>query len=63
MPSEYRTVHTSTLDESVVDLAHLYLAHARDKANGTHEAPDFHDAVRLHELIDQISITSDTFPG
>jgi predicted dehydrogenase len=59
VPAEYRTVRTSTLDESVLDLAHLYATYARDKTNDTMEAPTFRDGVRLHQMIDQIARSSD----
>lgn len=61
VPAQYRIVSTSSLDESVIDVAHLYATYARDKAEGTHEAPDFGDAVRMHQLIDQITRTSSGF--
>jgi hypothetical protein len=51
--------HT-TLDVSVQDLAHLYAAHSDDRLNGTHNAPDFADAVRMHKFIDQINLASET---
>ena len=43
------------------DVAYLYAAHARDRQNGTSEASDFRDAVRMHHVIDQISSSSDEF--
>jgi hypothetical protein len=45
----------------VADVAHLYATYARDKANGTSEAPSFRDAVRQHKLIDQIAHASEAF--
>ena len=57
VPEQYRTVGSS-LDESQLDLAHLYAAHARDKAEGTQNAPGFADAVLLHELIDQVAAST-----
>jgi hypothetical protein len=35
----------ASLDVGVLDLAHLYAAHVRDRTQGTHLAPDFADAV------------------
>ncbi|QJT05246.1 hypothetical protein G9272_37190 [Streptomyces asoensis] len=43
------------------DLARLYAAFARDKANGTTEATTFADAVRQHHLIDRIQRSSEEF--
>jgi hypothetical protein len=39
-------------------LAHLYAAYANDREAGTHHAPNFADAVRIHRLIDIISKAS-----
>jgi predicted dehydrogenase len=60
VPEEYRTLPTS-LDASVEDLAYLYAAFARDRANGTSQACTFEDAVRQHKLIDQIVRSSEEF--
>ncbi|MFJ8754551.1 Gfo/Idh/MocA family protein [Streptomyces sp. NPDC102441] len=62
-PEEYRTLPDSSLDESVQDLAHLYAAFARDKADGTTEATTFADAVTQHRLIDKIQRASEAFPA
>lgn len=61
VPEEYRSLPDASLDESVQDLAHLYAAFARDKANGTSEATTFEDAVRQHHLIDRIQQSSEEF--
>ncbi|MER5668634.1 Gfo/Idh/MocA family protein [Streptomyces mirabilis] len=61
VPEEYRSLPDASLDESVQDLAHLYAAFARDKANGTTEATTFADAVRQHHLIDRIQRSSKEF--
>ncbi|MFE7838732.1 Gfo/Idh/MocA family protein [Streptomyces sp. NPDC057474] len=58
VPEKYRHLPDTSLDESVQDLAHLYAAFARDKANATTEATTFADAVRQHHLIDQIQQSS-----
>jgi hypothetical protein len=50
----------ASLDVGVLDLAHLYAAHVRDRTQGTHLAPDFADAVRIHQFIDRISRASAT---
>ncbi|HSN42876.1 MAG TPA: Gfo/Idh/MocA family oxidoreductase [Propionibacteriaceae bacterium] len=49
------------IDVSSLDTAYLYAAYARDRANGTHEASNFHDALTLHHMIDQISQSSTAF--
>ena len=61
VPEKYRSLPDASLDESVQDLAHLYAAFARDKANGTSEATTFEDAVRQHHLIDRIQQSSEEF--
>ncbi|MFD6274686.1 Gfo/Idh/MocA family protein [Streptomyces sp. NPDC060209] len=63
VPAKYRSLPDSALDESVKDLAHLYAAFARDKANGTTEATTFTDAVNQHRLIDRIQQSSEAFPA
>jgi predicted dehydrogenase len=40
---------------------YLYAAYARDRKNETSEASNFRDAVRHHQLIDQIVQTSENF--
>jgi len=62
VPEKYRSLPDTSLDESVQDLAHLYAAFARDKANGTTEATTFADAVNQHRLIDRIQQSSAAFP-
>jgi predicted dehydrogenase len=54
VPDGYQLLPPTDLDVSVQDLANVYAAHARDRIEGTHVAPDFHDAVRMHRLIDRI---------
>ena len=61
VPDAYRRIPQSSLDESALDVAHLYATYARDKANNTWEAPSFKDAVRQHKLIDQIVGSSADF--
>jgi predicted dehydrogenase len=60
IPEKYIRIPPTTLDVSVQDLAHLYAAHAADRANGTRAAPDFADAVRMHRFIDRINLASET---
>jgi predicted dehydrogenase len=54
IPAIYEWLPTSELGASTVELANLYSAHASDLKSGSTLAPTFADAVRLHELIDQI---------
>jgi predicted dehydrogenase len=61
VPAEYRSLESSHLDASVQDMAYLYAAYARDRKSGTSEASNFRDALRQHQLIDQILQTSETF--
>jgi predicted dehydrogenase len=61
IPDQYAPLGNSGLDVSSLDAAYLYAAYARDRTNGTHEASNFHDAVTLHHLIDQVSTSSNTF--
>ena len=63
VPDKYRQIPESSLDESAADVAHLYATYAQDRANGTWEAPSFKDAVRQHELIDQVEGASREFFG
>jgi predicted dehydrogenase len=52
VPDSYRRLPDSPLPSAVLELAELYWAYAHDVANGTHTAPTFADAVRMHHLID-----------
>jgi hypothetical protein len=61
IPDEYKPLAQSGLDVSAQDLAYLYAAFANDRKNGTSEASSFKDAVRLHELIDEIYRSSEGF--
>lgn len=54
VPAEYEWVPQGELGASVVELAYLYAAHARDVKTGSTLAPTFADALRMHELIEQI---------
>jgi predicted dehydrogenase len=61
VPAAYHSLPNPGLDVSVHDLAYLYAAYAHDRRHGTSTAPNFHDALRQHRLIDQILATSATF--
>jgi predicted dehydrogenase len=63
VPAHYRRLPSSELPSAVLELAELYWAYAHDVANGTHTAPTFADAVRMHRLIDsaQTSYTAREF--
>ncbi len=52
VPDSYRRLPDSPLPSAVLELAELYWAYAHDVANGTHTAPTFADAVRMHRLLD-----------
>ncbi|MFM0088831.1 Gfo/Idh/MocA family oxidoreductase [Paraburkholderia sediminicola] len=54
IPAEYEWLPPSELGASVLELASLYAAHARDVETGSTLAPTFADAVRMHELMEQI---------
>jgi len=54
IPASYSNLPPSTLDASVLDLAHLYSACANDRATGTRTVPNFADALRMHRLIDLV---------
>ena len=54
-PEEF---YRNVLAAGVLDLAHLYAAYVNDREAGTHHAPNFADAVRIHRLIDIISKAS-----
>ena len=45
------------------DVAYLYAADGRDRQNGTTEASDFKDALRMHHVLHQISSSSEEFLG
>jgi predicted dehydrogenase len=61
IPNEYQLLEGSHLDASVKDVVYLYAAYARDKRNGTSEASNFKDALKQHQIIDQIIQTSNSF--
>lgn len=61
VPAEYAFLPVSHLDASSQDVAYLYAAYARDKVMGSHEATSFEDALRQHQLIDQITESSAGF--
>ena len=60
IPERYNYLPASKLDASVLDLAYLYHAFANSRADNADHAPDFNDAVKLHKLIDVISIASES---
>lgn len=61
VPVEYAFLPVSHLDASSQDVAYLYAAYARDKATGSNDATTFEDALRQHQLIDQIIESSARF--
>ena len=60
IPSDYDWLPPSELGASVLELANLYSAHARDVKTGSTLAPTFADALRMHELMDQIAESNRT---
>lgn len=52
VPTSYDTLPESDLPSAVLELAHLYAAFAHDVRSGSHTAPTFDDAVRMHRLLD-----------
>lgn len=60
VPAQYDWLPDDTLTGSVAELAHLYAAYARDVRDKTQLAPSFHDAVRMHEMIDHIVASDHT---
>lgn len=61
VPDEYAPLGSPDLDVSSLDTAYLYAAYARDRATGTSDASNFHDAVELHQMIDRVIATSHAF--
>jgi predicted dehydrogenase len=53
-PARFNVIPSSELDTSVLDLAHLYAAFARDRVDGCKTTRDFSDAVVMHTMIDAI---------
>jgi predicted dehydrogenase len=52
IPEKYSGLPPSNLPSSIVELAHNYAAMVQDRNKGTHTAPNFRDAARVHKLID-----------
>jgi predicted dehydrogenase len=52
VPAKYEWIQDPKLPSSVLELASLYIAMARDLALGSHSAPDFNDAAWMHRLIE-----------
>ncbi|MGF6571841.1 putative dehydrogenase [Paraburkholderia sp. GAS333] len=52
VPASYDRLPESDLPSAVLELAQLYAAFADDVRTGSHTAPTFEHAVRLHELLD-----------
>lgn len=52
VPPRFNWLPENNLGGSQLELANLYAAYARDVREGTHWAPTFADALRMHELID-----------
>ncbi len=61
VPVEYEFLPVSHLDASSQDVAYLYAAYTRYKTTGYNDSTTFDDAVRQHQLIDQITASSESF--
>jgi predicted dehydrogenase len=59
VPASYDWLPESNLPASVLELASLYAAFARDLADGTTTAPTFEEAVWLHRLFDAFATSSE----
>ena len=60
VPASYQWIPGSDLASAAAELAHLYAAHANDLKNGTQLAPNFEDALWMHQLMDAINVSSST---
>jgi predicted dehydrogenase len=54
LPDDYQAVPEDLPAGSASSVAHMYLAIEQAKAGRGEPVPDFHDAVRLHELLDTL---------
>ena len=61
VPAKHHSFAAAHLDASAQDMVYLYWAYARDRKNGTWEASNFKDALKQHQLINQIVQTSENF--
>ena len=61
IPAEYYLWPDCELDVSAQDVAYLYDTYARDKRNGTSDATNFKDAVRMHKFLDQVTQATEEF--
>ena len=52
VPIAYDRLPPSDLPSAVLELGQLYAAFAKDVVTGSHTAPSFADAVRMHRLLD-----------
>ncbi|AKU97496.1 putative oxidoreductase [Labilithrix luteola] len=53
-PERYFMVPKGNLSDDVLPMAQLYAAYAKDRAEDTHRAPSFRDALAFHELLGRI---------
>jgi predicted dehydrogenase len=58
IPASYDWLPPSGLPSAVLELANVYAVFAQERAAGTHEAPDFDDAVWLHRFFDLMDMSS-----
>lgn len=58
VPPRYNWLPENSLGGSQKELANLYAAYAKDIRDGTHLAPTFADALRMHDLMDAIELSN-----
>ncbi|MFS2140064.1 Gfo/Idh/MocA family protein [Duganella sp. Dugasp56] len=58
VPELYNWLPKSELGGSQLELANLYAAYARDVADGTRLAPNYADALVMHDLMDKIEVSN-----
>ena len=59
IPAAYNWLPACDLPSSVLELANLYAAFARDLREGSRTAPSFEDGVWMHRLLDAAATSSD----
>lgn len=59
IPESYHWVRQPEMGSGALELTNLYYAFAEDSKNGSHNAPTFEDAVRMHKFFDLMQESSD----
>lgn len=60
VPASYDWLLDSGLPSAVAELGQLYAAFSKDVSEGTHVAPNFEDALRMHKFFDAIKRSTET---